>query len=168
MKSVKFSRESQSKSSCTSDSKMNIFTWLSNIYRWRIYLWNVSYALRKTAHLKHIKQRESLAVAHAVFLSEHLTASCFKLYEIINYRLLYLSSLFFKAFHIKLVTCLEQIVLCTFSTAVQSVSSLDIFSDALVSNYCISILTVLLHTVSLIKYISIYRPALVCFLFSCF
>ncbi len=57
MKSVKFSRESQSKSSRTSDSKMEIFPWLSNIYRWRIYLWNVSYALRKTACLKHIKQR---------------------------------------------------------------------------------------------------------------
>ncbi len=70
-----------------------------------------------------------------------------------NYRLLYLTS-FFKALHIKLVTCLEQIILCTFSTDVQSVSSLDIFSDALVSNYCISILKVFLHTVSLIKNIS--------------
>ncbi len=39
------SRESQSKSSRTSDSKMEIFPWLSNIYRWRIYLWIVSYAL---------------------------------------------------------------------------------------------------------------------------
>ncbi len=40
---------------------------------------------------------------------------------------------FFKALH-KAVTCLEQIVLCTSSSAaVQSVSSLDIFSDALVS-----------------------------------
>ncbi len=29
---------------------MEIFPWLSNIYRWRIYLWNVSYAFRKTAH----------------------------------------------------------------------------------------------------------------------
>ncbi len=53
---------------------------------------------------------------------------------------------------------LEQIVLCTFSAAVQSVSSLDILSDALVSNCCISILTVLLHNnVSIIKNISIYR-----------
>ncbi len=62
-----------------------------------------------------------------------------------------------KALHIKLVTCLEHIVLSTFSAAAQSVSSLDIFSDALVSNYCISILTVLLHTVSLIMNLSIYR-----------
>ncbi len=60
--------------SCISDSKMEIFPWVSNIYRWRIYLWNVSYALRETAHLKHIKQREaSLSEAHAAFLSEHLT-----------------------------------------------------------------------------------------------
>ncbi len=41
MKSVKFNGESQSKSSCTSDNKMEIFPWLSNIYRWRIYRWNV-------------------------------------------------------------------------------------------------------------------------------
>ncbi len=55
--------------SCASDSKMEIFPWLSNIYRWRIYLWKVSYAFRKTAHLKHIK--------HAAFLSE----------PFVNYRL---------------------------------------------------------------------------------
>ncbi len=40
-KFVKFSGESASKSSCTYDSEKNIFPWLSNIYRWRIYLWNV-------------------------------------------------------------------------------------------------------------------------------
>ncbi len=33
-----FSRGSQIKSSCTSDSKLDIFPWLSNIYRWIIYL----------------------------------------------------------------------------------------------------------------------------------
>ncbi len=38
------------RSLCTSDSKMEIFPWLSNIYRWRIYLWDVSYAFRKRAH----------------------------------------------------------------------------------------------------------------------
>ncbi len=48
-----------------------------------------------------------------------------------NYRLLYLKS--YKALHIKLIPCLEQIVLCTFSTAFQSVSSLEIVSDALIS-----------------------------------
>ncbi len=37
-KSVKCSGELQSKSSCTSDSKMEIFPQRSNIYRWRIYL----------------------------------------------------------------------------------------------------------------------------------
>ncbi len=72
IKSVKFSRESQSRRLMLSDSKMDIFPWLSNIYRWRIYLWNISYAFRKTAHLKHIKQCDSLSVAHASFLSEHL------------------------------------------------------------------------------------------------
>ncbi len=40
----KFSGESQSKSLCTSDSNIEIFPWLSNIYRWRIYLWNISNA----------------------------------------------------------------------------------------------------------------------------
>ncbi len=75
-KSVKFSGKSQNRSSCTSDSKMDIFPWLSNIYRWRIYLWNVSYAFRKTARSS--KQHVS-ARAHAAFLSEHLTASRFKL-----------------------------------------------------------------------------------------
>ncbi len=69
MKSVKFSGESQSKSSCTSDSKMEIFPWLSNIYRWRIYLWNVSYTFRKRAHSS--KQRVTVR-AHAAFLSEPL------------------------------------------------------------------------------------------------
>ncbi len=53
-------------------------------------------------------------------------ASRFKL-KLINYRVLCLTRLC-KALHIKLVTCLEQIVLFTFSTAVQSVlSSLYIF-----------------------------------------
>jgi len=28
-----------------------------NIYRWRIYLWNASYALRKTPHLKRIAHK---------------------------------------------------------------------------------------------------------------
>ncbi len=45
----------------------------------------------------------------------------------------YILRVFFKALHIKFVTCLEQIVLCTFSAAAESVSS-AIFSDALVSN----------------------------------
>ncbi len=71
----------QIKSSWTSDSKMNIFPWLSNIYRWRIYLWNLSYAFRKRAR--------SLSVRAALSW---------------NYKLLYLTS-FFKALHIKLVTC---------------------------------------------------------------
>ncbi len=60
----------------------------------------------------------------------------------------------FKALHIKPVTGLEQIVFCTFSAAVQSVSSLDIkfFRCARIKVlYRLSILTVLLHTVSLIK-----------------
>ncbi len=35
---------------------MDIFAWLSNIYRLKIYLWHVSYALRKTKLLKRIKQ----------------------------------------------------------------------------------------------------------------
>ncbi len=43
-------------SSSTPDSKMDIFAWLSNIYRWKIYLWHVSYTLRKTKCLKCIKQ----------------------------------------------------------------------------------------------------------------
>ncbi len=50
-KSVKFNGESQSKCSCASDRNCFIFPWLSNIYRWRIYLWNVSYAFRKTMRL---------------------------------------------------------------------------------------------------------------------
>ncbi len=36
MKSVKFSGESQCKSSCTSDSKIKIFPWLSNRAEWLI------------------------------------------------------------------------------------------------------------------------------------
>ncbi len=59
--------------------------------------------------------------------------------------------------HIKLVTCLEQIVLCSFSAAVQSVSSLDIFFQMRSYQTIISILTVLLHTVLLIKNILIYH-----------
>ncbi len=58
-KSVEFSGELQSRSSCTSERKMDMFPWLSNIYRWRIYLWNVSYPFRKTAHSS--KQRVSIS-----------------------------------------------------------------------------------------------------------
>ncbi len=36
------------RASPTPDSKMDVFAWLSNIYRWKIYSWHVSYALRKT------------------------------------------------------------------------------------------------------------------------
>ncbi len=136
---------------------------ISNVYRWRIYLWNVSYALGKTARLKHIKQH--LCQRHTQpFCQSIWQGECEPLYtETLNYRLLYLTSFFLKPL-IKLVTCLEQIVLCTFSAEVQSVSSLDIFFRCALSNYCISILTVLLH-ISLIKNISIcctnsiYRPA---------
>ncbi len=99
MKSVKFSGELQSKSSCTSDSKMEIFPWLSNIYRWRIYLWNVSYALRKTARLKHIKQCISGTGNLSVRASDRDNASHFKL-KTIGYYLMR----FFKALHIKLDT----------------------------------------------------------------
>ncbi len=72
--------------------------------------------------------RASLSAVHTAFVSEHFTgrARAALNSNYINYRLLYLTS-FYKALHIKLVTCLEQIVLCTVSTAVQSVSSLDIF-----------------------------------------
>ncbi len=56
LKSVKFSGESHAEGSSTTDSKMEIFPWLSNICRLRIYLWNVSYALRKTPHIKCIKR----------------------------------------------------------------------------------------------------------------
>ncbi len=104
-----------------SDSNMEISPWLSNIYRWRIYLWNVSYAVRKTAHLKHIKQRISVSThSLSVRASDGASASRFKLkLESIGYRLLYLTS-FLKTLDIKLVTCLEQIVLSTFSETVQS------------------------------------------------
>ncbi len=33
-----------SHASPTPDSKIDMFAWLSNIYRWKIYLWHVSYA----------------------------------------------------------------------------------------------------------------------------
>ncbi len=91
------------------------------MYRWRIYLWNVSYALSKTAHLKHIKQRISVSThSLSVRASDGASASRFKLkLESIGYRLLYLTS-FLKTLDIKLVTCLEQIVLSTFSETVQS------------------------------------------------
>ncbi len=133
-----------------------IFPWISNIYRGRIYLWNVSYAFRKTAHSS--KQSASLSAAHADFLSEHLTGraalnwNCKLCYYIL--RVFYNPS--YKA-------CLEQSVLCTYSAAVQSVSSFPkilLFLDVLISN---SILTVFLHTVLLIKIYrtnSIYCPAL--------
>jgi len=49
-KSAEFSGESQSRGLFTSDSKMETFPRLSNIYRWRIYLLNVSNAFRKRAH----------------------------------------------------------------------------------------------------------------------
>ncbi len=111
--------------SCTSDSKMEIFPWLSNIYRWRLYLWNVSYAFRKTAHLKHVSVSGTRSLSVRALLNK------------LNYRLLYLTSIF-KALHIKFVTCLEQIVLCTFSIAAQSVSS-TVFSDALVFKLLYSI-----------------------------
>ncbi len=55
----------QSKSSCTSDRKIEIFPWLSNIYRWRIYLWNVSNAFRKRAHS-----------SNSASLSEHTQPFC--------------------------------------------------------------------------------------------
>ncbi len=42
----------------TPDSKMDIFAWLSNIYRFKIYLCYVSYARRKTKGLKCIKQHK--------------------------------------------------------------------------------------------------------------
>ncbi len=74
MRKMSYLWESQSKSSCTSDSKMEIFPWLSNIYRWRIYLWNVSYAFKKRAHSS--KQRISVR-AHATFLSEPLSTQRF-------------------------------------------------------------------------------------------
>ncbi len=54
---------------CTADRKMEIFPWLSNIYRWRVYLWNVSYVLRKTAHLRHIEQCVSLSGTRPFCLS---------------------------------------------------------------------------------------------------
>ncbi len=44
-------------------AKWKYFHGFFNIYRWRIYLWNVSYASRKTAHLKRIKQRSFVCVA---------------------------------------------------------------------------------------------------------
>ncbi len=43
---------------------MDVFAWLSNIYRWKIYSWHVSYALRKTKRLKCIKQCKLFAVCH--------------------------------------------------------------------------------------------------------
>ncbi len=47
-----------SKHSRSISSKMDIFAWLSNIYRYKKYLWHVSYALRKTKCLKCIKQHK--------------------------------------------------------------------------------------------------------------
>ncbi len=44
-----------SRASPTPDSKIDMFAWLSDIYRWKIYLRHVSYALRKTQRLKFIK-----------------------------------------------------------------------------------------------------------------
>ncbi len=107
--------------SCTSDRKIEIFPWLSNIYRWRIYLWNVSYAFRKTAWVS-VSGTRSLSVRAVLNWNKTIGFYILRV---------------FKALHIKFVTCLEQIVLCTFSTAAQSVSS-AIFSDALVSNYSIA------------------------------
>ncbi len=70
---------------------------ISNVYRWRIYLWNVSYALGKTARLKHIKQH--LCQRHTQpFCQSIWQGECEPLYtETLNYRLLYLTSFFFKA-----------------------------------------------------------------------
>ncbi len=111
MKSVKFSRESQSKSSRTSDSKMEILPWLSNIYRLRMYLWIVSYALRKTANT--LNSARSISVSGtrslSVRASDRESASHFK--QTINYRLLYLMSFFFyspsyKACHMFRTNCI--------------------------------------------------------------
>ncbi len=48
----------------TPDSKIEIFAWFSNIYRWKIYLWHVRYALRKTQRLKCINNTNIFAVCH--------------------------------------------------------------------------------------------------------
>ncbi len=104
-------------------------------------------------HISDTLNSASLSAAHglSVRASDGASASHFKLK--LNYRLLYLTS-FFKALHMKFVTCLEQIVICTSSTAAQSVS---ISYRCACIKLCISILRVLPHIVSLIKKISIYR-----------
>ncbi len=112
MKSVKFSRESQSKSSRTSDSKMEIFPWISNIYRWRIYLWIVSYALRKTANTLNSARSVSVSGTRSLSVraSDGASESRFKLKRFINYRLLYLTSFFYspsyKACHMFRTNCI--------------------------------------------------------------
>ncbi len=103
-------------------SKMNIFPWLSNIYRWRIYLWNVSYAFRKTAHSS--KQHVSVR-AHAAFLSEHMTGRAALNW---NYKLLYFMSFFtspsYKACHMFRTKCIMPF-LCSSSVCV--LFPIDIF-----------------------------------------
>ncbi len=61
-KSVKFSGDRKAKL-MHFWQQMNIFPWLSNIYRWRIYLWNVSSAFRKRAHSS--KQHVSVSGTHS-------------------------------------------------------------------------------------------------------
>ncbi len=113
-----------------------------------------------TENSKHIKQREKhLSAAHAAFLSEHLRGRARAALNW-NYRLLYLTSFFFfyspsyKACHMFRTNCIMHFL----RSSSVCVLPIDILSDVLVSNYCISILTVLLHNnVSIIKNISIYR-----------
>ncbi len=76
-KSVMFCAESPSKSTCTSDSKMDIFRWLSNIYIWRIYMWNVSYAFRKRTHSS--KQHVSVSGSRSLSVRASDGPSRFKL-----------------------------------------------------------------------------------------
>ncbi len=61
-------RSEPSLGSLTENRKMEIFPLLSIIYRWRIYLWNISNAFRKRAQLKQL----ITVRAHADFLWELL------------------------------------------------------------------------------------------------
>lgn len=70
LKSVEFSGELQSKTHALLEEKFKYDHGFFNIYRWIIYMWIVIYALRKTADLKHIKQRVSVSLTRSLFVSE--------------------------------------------------------------------------------------------------
>ncbi len=97
------------------------FAWLSNIYRWKIYLWHVSYALRKTQRLKCLNCTDIFAVCYGgsiwsmIDIKGCLRISVHKLVRLCEFNLSFMDrfSPFVRLFQVRFSTLIPAFIIFT-------------------------------------------------------